>query len=165
MIETAKQCKSIFKSIISYEKKNHGNAASVYVFNESGDLIYPYDITADDTNDISKYYKLTDSDQDTLTVQSPVTDQKEYVSRLNSAYTGYTYLTIQPESVILAPVYKMLKILLAVVAAFLAAAVIVSYRLSRSVVKPVKHLKHIIQRMETGHSRPGKSHFLSGFRQ
>ena len=145
VIETAKQCKSIFKSIISYEKKNHGNAASVYVFNESGDLIYPYDITADDTNDISKYYKLTDSDQDTLTVQSPVTDQKEYVSRLNSAYTGYTYLTIQPESVILAPVYKMLKILLAVVAAFLAAAVIVSYRLSRSVVK---HLKHIIQRME-----------------
>ena len=65
VIETAKQCKSIFKSIISYEKKNHGNAASVYVFNESGDLIYPYDITADDTNDISKYYKLTDSDQDT----------------------------------------------------------------------------------------------------
>ena len=148
VIETAKQCKSIFKSIISYEKKNHGNAASVYVFNESGDLIYPYDITADDTNDISKYYKLTDSDQDTLTIQSPVTDQKEYVSRLNSAYTGYTYLTIQPESVILAPAYKMLKILLAVVAAFLAAAVIVSYRLSRSVVKPVKHLKHIIQRME-----------------
>lgn len=49
---------------------------------------------------------------------------------------------------ILAPAYKMLKILLAVVAAFLAAAVIVSYRLSRSVVKPVKHLKHIIQRME-----------------
>lgn len=148
VIETAKQCKSIFKSIISYEKKNHGNAASVYVFNESGDLIYPYDITADDTNDISKYYKLTDSDQDTLTVQSPVTDQKEYVSRLNSAYTGYTYLTIQPESVILAPAYKMLKILLAVVATFLAAAVIISYRLSRSVVKPVKHLKHIIQRME-----------------
>lgn len=148
VIETAKQCKSIFKSIISYEKKNHGNAASVYVFNESGDLIYPYDVTAGDANDISKYYKLTDSDKDTLTIQSPITDQKEYVSRLNSAYTGYTYLTIQPESVILAPVYKMLKILLAVVAAFLAAAVIVSYRLSRSVVKPVKHLKHIIQRME-----------------
>ncbi len=53
-----------------------------------------------------------------FTVQSPVTDQNEYVSRLNSAYTGYTYLTIQPESVILAPVYKMLKILLAVVADF-----------------------------------------------
>ena len=42
----------------------------------------------------------------------------------------------------------MLQILLAVVAAFLLASVIVSYRLSRSVVKPVKHLKHIIQRME-----------------
>ena len=148
VIETAKQCKSIFKSIISYEKKNRGNAASVYVFNESGDLIYPYDITEDKADNISRYYSLTDSDQDIITVQSPITDQKEYVSRLNSAYTGYTYLTIQPESVILAPAYKMLKILLAVVAAFLAAAVIVSYRLSRSVVKPVIHLKHIIQRME-----------------
>ena len=38
---------------------------------KSGDLIYPYDITADDTNDISKYYKLTDSDQDTLPYRVP----------------------------------------------------------------------------------------------
>ncbi len=45
VIETAKQCKSIFKSIISYEKKNHEDAASVYVFNQDGDLIYPYDIS------------------------------------------------------------------------------------------------------------------------
>ena len=148
MIETAKQCKSIFKSIISYEKKNRGSAASVYVFDQSGALIYPYDTSDKDASGISKYYNLTDSTEEILTVQSPVTDQKEYVSRISSAYTGYTYLTIQPESVILAPVYNMLKILLAVVAAFLLAAVIVSYRLSRSVVKPVKHLKHIIQRME-----------------
>lgn len=148
VIETAKQCKAVFKSIISYKKKNHENAANVYIFNESGDLIYPYDITDSHADSISKYYSITDSDQDILTVQSPVTDKKEYVSKLSSAYTGYTYLTIQPESVILAPVYKMLKILLAVVALFLLGAVIVSYRLSRSVVKPVKHLKHIIQRME-----------------
>ncbi len=148
VIETAKQCKSIFKSIISYEKKNRGTSASVYVFNESGDLIYPYDTTEDNAENISSYYTLTDSDQEVLIVQSPLTAQKEYVSRLYSAYTGFTYLTIQPESVILAPVYKMLKILLAVVAVFLLAAVIVSYRLSRSVVKPVKHLKHIIQRIE-----------------
>ncbi len=148
VIETAKQCKAIFKSIISYEKKNRGTSASVYVFNESGDLIYPYDTTEDNAENISSYYTLTDSDQEVLIVQSPLTAQKEYVSRLYSAYTGFTYLTIQPESVILAPVYKMLKILLAVVAVFLLAAVIVSYRLSRSVVKPVKHLKHIIQRIE-----------------
>lgn len=148
VIETAKQCKSIFKSIISYEKKNRGTSASVYVFNGSGDLIYPYDTTEDNAENISSYYTLTDSDQEVLIVQSPLTAQKEYVSRLYSAYTGFTYLTIQPESVILAPVYKMLKILLAVVAVFLLAAVIVSYRLSRSVVKPVKHLKHIIQRIE-----------------
>ena len=146
-------------------KKIHGNAASVYVFNESGDLIYPYDVAAGDANDISKYYKLTDSDQDTLTIQSPVTDQKEYVSRLNSAYTGYTYLTIQPKSVILAPVYKMLKILLAVVAAFLFCS---SDRFlqafpfcSKTSETPEAHYPAY----GTGHSRSGKSHFLSSSRQ
>lgn len=65
-----------------------------------------------------------------------------------SSYTGYTYLTIQPESVVLAPVYNLLRILAAIVALFLTISIFISYRLSRSVVKPVKHLKHIIQRME-----------------
>lgn len=45
VIETAKQCKSVFKSIITYKKKNHEDAASIYVFDSNGDLIYPYDIS------------------------------------------------------------------------------------------------------------------------
>lgn len=148
VIETAKQCKSVFKSIISYEKKNRGTAASVYVFNEDGDLIYPYDISEDERTSIQDYYTLTKPSQTSAKLVSPLTGKEEYAARIDSGYTGYAYLTVQPEAVILAPVYQMLQILLAVVAAFLLASVIISYRLSRSVVKPVKHLKHIIQRME-----------------
>lgn len=148
VIETVKQCKSIFKSIISYEKKNGNVATNVYVFNDSGDLIYPYDISEDDASKIRTYFSLTEPDQISAKLTSPLTGQKEYATRTDSSYTGYAYLTVQPESFILAPVYKMLQILFGVVAAFLFASVIVSYRLSRSVVKPVKHLKHIIQRME-----------------
>ena len=148
VIETAKQCKSIFKSIISYEKKNHDDAASVYVFNQDGDLIYPYDISDSESSKLQDYYTLTDSSQTSSRLTSPLTGKDEYAARIDSGYTGFTYLTVQSKSAILAPVYQMLQILLAVVAAFLLASVIVSYRLSRSVVKPVKHLKHIIQRME-----------------
>ena len=148
VIETAKQCKSIFKSIISYEKQNRGSAASVYVFNEDGDLIYPYDVSDEDAQKYQEYYTLTEPSQISAQFLSPLNNEKEYASRTDSSYTKFAYLTVQPESVILEPVNQMLKILLAVVAAFLLASVLVSYRLSRSVVKPVKHLKHIIQRME-----------------
>ena len=148
VIETVKQCKSIFKSIISYEKKNGNAATNVYVFNDSGELIYPYDISEGDASKIRTYFSLTEPNQTSAKLTSPLTGQKEYATRTDSSYTGYAYLTVQPESFILAPVYKMLQILFGVVAAFLFASVIVSYRLSRSVVKPVKHLKHIIQRME-----------------
>lgn len=98
-----------------------------------------------------------------LPYRVPVTDQKEYVSRLNSAYTGYTYLTIQPESVILAPAYKMLKILLAVVATFLAAAVIGFLQAFPLCSKTGETPEAHYPAYGTGHSRPGKSHFLSGF--
>ena len=148
VIETVKQCKSIFKSIISYEKKNGNAATNVYVFNDNGDLIYPYEISEGDASKIRIYFSLTEPDQTSAKLTSPLTGQKEYATRTDSSYTGYAYLTVQPESFILAPVYRMLQILFGVVAAFLFASVIVSYRLSRSVVKPVKHLKHIIQRME-----------------
>lgn len=148
VIETAKQCKSIFKSIISYEKKNHNVAASVYVFNNDGELIYPYDISEKNAEQIKPYFTLTDDSQTSTRLKSPLTGKNVYATRADSKYTGFTYLTVQPESFILAPVYQMIKILMAVVAAFLLVSVIISYRLSRSVVKPVKHLKHIIQRME-----------------
>ena len=148
VIETAKQCKSVFKSIISYEKKNHDAAAKVYVFDNNGNLIYPYEISEKDARHILPYYTLTDQEDTDMTLTSPLTGKKEYATRADSRYTGYTYLTVQEEDIILAPVDNLLQILICVVTVFLAVAIILSYRISRSVVKPVKHLKHIIQRVE-----------------
>lgn len=146
-IETVKRAKSIFKSVISYEKKNKEKAAHVYIFAEDGTLIYPYDIEKNEVRKISKYFAIA-KDMDTSSFTSPVNGTKEYASLKFSNYTGYTYLTIQQESQILAPVNNLLKILAGVVAAFLLVSAFVSYRLSRSIVKPIKHLKHIIQRLE-----------------
>ncbi|MGO4945590.1 sensor histidine kinase [Blautia sp. Sow4_E7] len=148
VIETAKQCKSIFKSIITYQKKNHEDAANVYVFDSNGNLIYPYDIDSQEAANLAPYYQLTQTDGSSSTLASPLTGKTEYASRTVSTYTGYTYLTVLPESAVLAPVYNLLRVLAAIVALFLTISVLISYRLSRSVVRPVKHLKHIIQRME-----------------
>ena len=148
VIETAKQCKSIFKSIINYEKKNKQNSASVYIFDSDGNLVYPYDISEEESANILPYYDLTLSDDSSVTFPSPLTGKTEYASRSVSSYTGYTYLTVQPEDTVLAPVYNLLHILAGIVALLLSISIFISYRLSRSIVKPVKHLKHIIQRVE-----------------
>lgn len=147
-IETVKQCKSIFKSVISYEKKNRENAAKVYIFDKDGGLVYPYEITDKEASDIEKYFRMNIVTDSNLPIQSPLDKANEYASKIVSKYTGYTFLTVQPESAILAPVYNLLKILLAAVAIFLLISAFVSYRLSRSLIKPIKHLKHIIQRLE-----------------
>lgn len=147
-IETVKQCKTVFKSIISYEKKNKENAADVYIFDRDGALVYPYDIDKNIAAEIEKYFTATSACDSYHPFNSPVDDSPEYASRSTSNYTGYTYLTVQPQASILAPVNDLLYILLLVVVVFLGLSALVSYRLSRSVVKPVKHLKHIIQRME-----------------
>ena len=57
-------------------------------------------------------------------------------------------MTVMPQSMILSPVYHLLEILLGVVAVILIVAAIISSRLSRTIVRPIKHLKHIIQRLE-----------------
>lgn len=143
-IETTKQCSSIFKSVISYQKKNKGYAAKVYIFDKEGYLVYPYDIEKEEASLLEQYYPIAN----TGAFLSPVTGKKEYAATEISSYTGYTYMTVMTESMILSPVYHLLKILLGVVAVLLVISAYISYRLSRSVVKPIKHLKHIIQRLQ-----------------
>lgn len=145
-IETVKRAKSIFKSIISYENKTKSQSAAVYVFDKSGNLIYPYD--TEQASSIQKYYTLTQDMNDSSPIKNPINHSAEYASRLTSKYTGYTYLTIVKESQILAPVNRLLFLLIGVVTIFLLISALISYRLSRSIVKPIKHLKHIIQRIQ-----------------
>ena len=147
-IETVKRCKSVFKSIISYEKKNSKSATSIYVFDKNGALVYPYDIEASNIEAIQEYYLVPSYEYSDTTLESPFGHGKEYVAKTISTYSGYTYMTVQPESMILEPVNDLLKILFIVLALFLALSTFICYRLSRSIVKPIKHLKHIIQRME-----------------
>ncbi len=148
VIETVKQCKSIFKSIISYEKKNKDNTAAIYIFDRDGNLIYPYNIEKEEADLIQKYYPLASSLKSGSSFFSPLTSKKEYAAYEHSGYSGFTYMTVMPQSMILSPVYHLLEILLGVVAVILIVAAIISSRLSRTIVRPIKHLKHIIQRLE-----------------
>lgn len=148
VVETAKQCKSVFKSLISFEKKNKNSSSHSYIFDHRGNLIYPYDRTDEEKKQISQYFDAVSQLDSGSSFHSPLDDSLEYAAIKTSKYSGYTYLTVQPQSAILKPVYQLLRILLAAVLIFLFFSALIARRLSRTVIQPVKHLKHIIQRME-----------------
>ena len=148
IIETSKRCKSVFKSIISYEKRNKDNGADIYVFNENGKLIYPYALSTENKTSYHYYYDELSKASPSSMVKNPITGLKEQMVYHTSSYSNWTYVTIQQEQTILKPVFHLLLLLVLAVLCTMGILIVISYHLSRSMVKPVKHLKHIIQRMK-----------------
>ncbi|MGB8453823.1 MAG: histidine kinase [Anaerocolumna sp.] len=146
-IETIKRCNSIFKCITRYNQRTKDSAA-VYIYSADNTLVYPYNLTEEEQSFIPDYYSYIKGKDKTLAMVNPVTYGKEYLVYNTSSYSGWTYITVQPESYILKPVYGLLKILLIFAFILLAASLLISYSLSRNLVKPIMHLKHIIQRIQ-----------------
>lgn len=146
-VETVKRCKSLFKTITHYSKTSD-DPARIYIYSQDNILIYPYDLTKEEQQRIPDYYSYIDGEGTSSTAINPNANSKEYLAYSHSAYSGWTYITVQPEAYILKPVNRLLTILLLFVLALLASSLIISYYLSGSLVKPIKHLKHIVQRIE-----------------
>ncbi len=146
-VETIKRCKSIFKNITSYKRKVK-DSAQVYIYSADNSLIYPYNLTKKERNSIPDYYSIVKNKHNIMSLINPGSGEREYMVFSTSSYSGWTYITVQPESYILKPVNGLVKILLLFVLILLAASLLISYSLSRSLVKPIKHLKHIIQRIQ-----------------
>ncbi len=151
-IETVKRCKSVFKSIISYQKKTKTDPASVYVFNEDGILLYPYDKPQDQKDACGIYYEQFIYQGSPISgvgsFHNPDTQTEEYFCCEKSSYTNWTYISVQPKRVILQPLHRLVYMTLLAVFILLAAAVYLSYHFSGILIRPIKHLKHIIQRLE-----------------
>jgi two-component system, sensor histidine kinase YesM len=146
-VETLKRCKSVFKSVISYQKKNAHSLRS-YIFNREGILVYPYDISAVEKKELSYYYSSITTLDSQHYINNTLTNESELLIYETSPYSGWTYIAIKPKSQILEPVYRLRTLLLMIVALILFLSVSVSYYLSQRMVKPVKQLKEIIQQLE-----------------
>jgi len=146
-VETVKRCKSIFKTITHYSR-TADDPASIYIYGPDNTLIYPYDLPDEEKSTMFHYYSFAEENGGTRDIINEVTGKKEYLAYSRSSYTDWTYVTVQSEDYILKPVSQLLNILLLFTLGLLAASLVVSYYLSRSLTKPVKHLKHIVQRIE-----------------
>ncbi|WP_130838391.1 cache domain-containing sensor histidine kinase [Lachnoclostridium sp. Marseille-P6806] len=148
--EAVRRCSQIFRSVLSYQRKDD-SSASVYILNTDGVLVYPYNLSSEERVRIEKAaasVSLTAS-SGTLT-RDPLTGRRVRYAQEVSPYSGWTYLTVQQESIILAPFYRVLSSLVFLLILLLAFTLLITWYVSRSMVKPVKHLKHILQRLSIG---------------
>ena len=149
-IEVLKRCKSIFKPIISYEKKNKDKDLRVYVFDKEGHLIYPYKSTMEE-RDIARYYfiQYRKNGTDTSGISKfthPVTGQDEYFASESTGYTEWVYISAMDKSIIEKPRRVALNLTMAALFVLIILAAAISYTASAAIVKPIKHLTHVIQR-------------------
>lgn len=147
VVETLKRCKNVFKNIIHYKKK-YKEPVQIYIYSSDNSLIYPYDLTEDQYISIPNYYSYIKQKADTISLINPETRNREYMVYSTSSFSGWTFMTVQPESYILKPINNLIRILFLFVFILLLASLIISYSLSKGLVKPLTHLKQIIQRMQ-----------------
>ncbi len=144
-IETAQYAKDIFKSITSYEKLQ-SNDLRVLVFNEKGELIFPYENEGISPELQDYYYSLASQGENPEVFTNPFTGNREMLYGESSSYTGWTYLCIQDTQTVLAPVHTVSRILLLATLLILLFATLVSYHLSRSITRPIRDL---LQKIDT----------------
>lgn len=145
VIETMKKCSSIFKGIITYKKRTV-QPLEVYVYNENGSLIYPYDISEDEEAP-ADYYSMVNAHpgEASLTVSGP-DGAKELLIPKTSTYTCWTYVIVQDEAQVLLPVKNMLHFLIMVVLVMVGLCLLFSYMTSRRLIRPIRKLKRVIHK-------------------
>lgn len=143
VIETVKKCKSVFKSIIAHINRND-NAPSIYVYNQDGALMYPYDLP--DGTEPYDYSSLPRDSENSIRYANPQTRENEIIAYAVSSFTQWTYVTVQPESTVLAPARAMLKLLAAITGIMLLGCVLISYYMSRRLIMPINRFKEEIRR-------------------
>lgn len=143
VIETTKQCKAIFKSIISYSNKDN-QPPSTYIYDGQGNLIYPYQIDAN-TPYIFDYFSTLDPNTNHLTLSHPDINHDEIIVYEKSNNTDWTYVTVQPYTKILTPVSRFFQILIYVSFLLLSAIILISYGIAYKLTKPLNQLCYIIK--------------------
>lgn len=146
--ETIGTCKHIFQSILNYQN-TADNPAQICIFDSSGALIYPYQTDSSESQRYVSYYSVVKNRKENSgSLTDPQTSIHGRYAVSVSQYSGWTYLILQPNAVILQPVYQMLRLILAAALPLLLTSVLMSLLLSRNLARPVEHLKHVVQRMQ-----------------
>ncbi len=137
-IETGQYAKKIFNSIINHQKQVDRDL-KVYVYNEKGDLIFPYG-EGTINQEQKDYYRIAGTEGPAREYVNPETGTKELFYSEKSFYTGWTYICVQDIQKILIPVRDISRILLYATIITLLAVTLISIYMSSSITRPIRDL-------------------------
>ena len=145
-LQAVGRCKNIFSPAISYSHQQKD--ASFFIFDSDGTQIYPYDTTAAQREDGQQVFQLTEENHNVpAKVKDPASgDVYQYV-RASSGYSGWSYVSLQKQSLIFQPVYRLILLLAGAGAVLALLSVLFAWIFARRMVRPIRSLKELIHRV------------------
>lgn len=155
-IEIIQDCDTLFKSMIK-SKKGTSATSNMYVFNDEGILIFPYQSkpggyklpTETEANALyATFSKNASSLVNNATIDIEPTNQKQIVTYKKSDYNNWLILVTESESTVLRPVNDFTRLLFFMIFIILIVAISLSYLFSRRLTRPLKDLHLMIHQTE-----------------
>ncbi|HBF39225.1 MAG TPA: hypothetical protein DDW50_18140 [Firmicutes bacterium] len=148
IVEIEQNCDTIFHGLDDLMNRESGKK-SLYVFNDEGDLLFPYNRKID--HRYYDYLKLTHhqtSQTGSTTIRNPVNHTREIVTYTNSQYSGWRVIIAQSQKLVLAPVVTFTKIVVFSCVGLLLLALLISYALAKKVTTPIQRIHRAIKKLD-----------------
>ena len=106
VIETIKNCQSIFYPVSSYIQKTE-NAPQVFIYDSQGSLVYPYGNASGDPAEFPDYFTAAQVSEETSRYRNPADGTRSILAASRSSFSCWTYVAVQQEAVVLSSVKQL----------------------------------------------------------
>ncbi|HEY5586756.1 MAG TPA: histidine kinase [Ruminiclostridium sp.] len=148
IVEVKQYYDIIFKNIIDY-MSNSENQERVFVYDRSGNLVYPFeDKRLAEANVYYRYSQNTLSGKTYLTEKNPVTKEKELIQLSYSEFTGWMTIVVISEEHMLSSLHSFteLSVIVAIVILFL--SLLLSFLAAKQLTTPISRLLKSIRSLD-----------------
>jgi two-component system, sensor histidine kinase YesM len=137
-----------YNTLFSILKNSGTKREQVYVFNTSGDIIYPDNLSPKEAGIYSKYYAATTSQKGIVTITNSLTKQSDLLSYVKSDDTGWTTVVAISEQAFLQPIYFFSLAILLSTIALLALAFFLSFLTAKKITAPISKLRRTVKNID-----------------
>jgi two-component system, sensor histidine kinase YesM len=145
--ESVQNCRIIFKNIIT-RLKNRNDSLQVCVYNERGDLLYPYDSSSIQNPDIVRYADIAKKGKSVFSYYNADAKTEELVSSQKSLYSNWTYVCFQPKNEVLAPVNNFTRLIILITLSWIPVTFFIAWITSRTLATPIQKLVQKCRNMD-----------------
>lgn len=138
-VETTQYAKDIFKSIRTHQRQID-DSLEVYVYNQNGELIFPYENVQIGRDQQDYYFSIASPEKPARIFPNVQRGRRELIYSQTSSFTDWTYICVQGKAHVLQPVMSTVKIIIIATAIMLVIVTLVSLYISSSITKPIRKL-------------------------